>query len=183
MVLTEAQYSTANPLVLAKARKIFHARDFVGMEVGDLEQELWCRVTQELPRFDPSRGTWEAFVVTVIEGESASTLRYIYAEQRTPLREEFSLNEEVLDDEGNLVERHELTPGAACTPRPMRDLEADLARVLAGLTDEQRAVAVALGLGTANSVSQETEISRRGVSRTIEELRRIFEDAGLREYV
>lgn len=183
MTISRKQFELANPFVLAKAKKMFRTRDFAGMEQCDLEQQLWCRLTQESPRFDPSRGRWEAFVIAVIEGECASALRAIYAEQRTPLREEYSLNEDVLDLEGQLVERHELTPEVAWTTRPERDLQMDLSGVLSRLTDEQRAVAVALGLGTTNSASTETELSRRNVARTIEELRQIFEDAGLRAYL
>ena len=86
MTISRKQFELANPFVLAKAKKMFRTRDFAGMEQCDLEQQLWCRLTQESPRFDPSRGRWEAFVIAVIEGECASALRAIYAEQRTPLR-------------------------------------------------------------------------------------------------
>lgn len=183
MKITRHQFDIANPFVLAKAKKMFRTRDFVGMEQCDLEQKLWCRVVKEAHRFDPSRGTWEAFVITVIESECASILRYIYAEGRDPGREAFSLDDGLPERRCSKAELDGAWRRVSYTPRPMPDLESDLSDALAEATEEQRSVGVALGLGSANSASAETDLSRRNVARTVEELGQLFEDAGLRVYL
>ena len=89
----------------------------------------------------------------------------------------------MLDADGRVVPRHETTPEAANDPARLRDLERDVAHVVAHLPDELRAIALALAFGTQNSVGPELGFSRRAMAKAVEQLREIFRDAGLDEYL
>ncbi len=175
----------ASGLIKFKARQLSRRSGFSRTDRADLEQELWTDLVGRLPRYDPGKASLNTFIARVVDRKVASILRYHLAAMRSPARNEASLNEPVLDCDGRVVERHQTTPEAAGTYQRIHDLRRDLAEVRASLpTDILRAVMDAIGLGgTVNSIAEDMGLSRRTVERHVSDLRRIFEDAGLRDYL
>jgi DNA-directed RNA polymerase specialized sigma24 family protein len=138
---------------------------------------------ERLPRYDATRSRLNTFIARVIERKVVCLLRHHGAAKRSRDREECSLNDPVLDAEVRIVDRHEVTPHADDGPRRLRDLEHDVAAVLAGLPEILRAVAVGLLNGSVSSASLDLGLSRGTVRRHVQELRRRFENAGLRGYL
>jgi len=119
----------------------------------------------------------------ILERRCISIWRERNAERRSPEREECSLDDPVLDADGRVVPRHETTPEVANDPSLFRDRERDVAYVIACVPDDLRAVALGLAFGTQNSVGPELGFSRRAMAKAVEQLREIFRDAGLDEYL
>lgn len=155
----------ASRLIAFKARQLSRCPGFSLGDRKDIEQELWLALLIRLPQYDARRASESTFVARVIEHAVVTLLRHRRAEKRSPAREECSLDDPVLDADGRVVPRHETTPEAASEPGRLRDLERDVAQVVAGLSDDLRAAALALAFGTQNSVGPELGISRRDGER------------------
>lgn len=175
----------ASGLIKFKARQLSRRCGFTRTDRGDLEQELWTDLLDRLPRYDPAKASLNTFIARVVDRKVASILRYHLAAMRSPARNEASLNEPVMECDGRVVERHQTTPEAAGPYQRIQDLRRDLAEVRTNLpTDVLREIMDAVGLGgTVNSIAVELGMSRRAVERHVGDLRRIFEDAGLRIYL
>jgi len=172
-------------LIRFKARQLCRRPGFTPSDWADIEQEFRLDLLERLPRFDVGKAQLNTFIARVIERKAASVVRHRTAEKRAPEREECSLNDEVRDADGRLVDRHQTTPEAASTWQRLHDLTRDVSDVRERLDSElQRRVMDALGRGgTVNSVANDLGITRRAVERCIADLREVFEDAGLREYL
>lgn len=170
-------------LIKFKARQMSRRPGFTGADREDLEQDLWADLLDHLPRYDPARASLPTFIARVVECKAASMLRHHFAEMRTPERVEASLNEPVRNSDGQVVERHETTPEVAQDAGHLLDLQRDVANVMSTLSDELRAVALALAEGTPNRAATEVGLSRRAVPKAIEQLREIFRDAELDKYL
>lgn len=183
MSLNPDRLQAAKPLVLAKAHKLSRRRGFSPSDNEDIRQDLWTHLVQQAAKFDPTITTWEKFVSFILDKRCISIYRYQTAEMRSPMRRECSLNDAVPDSDGRTVDRHQTTPEASSVPQRLRELERDVADVLSRTTDLHRAIALGLVTGTINSVAGELGIPRSAVERHVAELREIFNDAGLREYL
>lgn len=183
MSLDPNRLQAAKPLVLAKARKLSRRRGFNRADDEDIRQDLWTHLIQQAAKFDPTITSWEKFVSFILDKRCISIFRYQTAEMRSPKRREYSLNDAVLDSDGRTVDRHQTTPEASSVPQRLRELERDVADVLARTSDLHRAIALGLATGTINSVAGDLGIPRSAVERHVAELRDIFNDAGLRDYL
>lgn len=177
--------SYAARLIRFKARQLCRRPGFTPSDREDIEQALRADLLERLPRFDASKAGLNTFIARVIERKTISIVRHRFAEKRSPEREECSLNDEVRDGDGRLVDRHQTTPEAASVWQRLHDLTRDVSDLRERLeSDLHRRVMDALGRGgTINSVANELGIPRRAVERCMAELREVFEDAGLREYL
>lgn len=176
-------HECASRLIRFKVQQTCQRRGISKSEEEVLEHDLRTHLALRMARYDPSRGKVTTFIDRVIERWLISYLRHRFADKRDPRREECGLNEPVLDADGRVVPRHETTPEAASDPVRLRDLERDVAHVVAHLPDDLRAIALALAFGTQNSVGPELGFSRRATTNAIDQLREIFRDAGLGEYL
>lgn len=175
----------ASGLIKFKAQQLSRRSGFSRTDRADLEQALRTDLLDRLPRYNPGKASLNTFIARVVDRKVASILRYHFAEKRSPARNEASLNDPVLDCDGRVVERHQTTPEAAGAYERALDLRSDLAWVRAQLpTDMHRAIMDACGRGgTVNSIAVELGLSRPTVERRLADLRRISEDAGLRDYL
>lgn len=185
MSLDPTRFQAAQPLVLAKARKLSRRRGFNRSEEDDIRQDLWTHLIRQTPEFDPTITTWEKFVSYILDKYCISLVRHRTAEKRSPDREECSLNAPVLDGDGRVVERHQTTPEASSTWQRLYDLRRDAAEFRNGLpTELHRQVMDALGRGgTVNSIAGELGIPRRMAERCVAELRERFGRSSLRDYM
>jgi len=172
----------AKTIIRAKAKRMCRRRGFTPSDRPDIEQELWQHLVAQSPKFNPSR-SWETFVSYILDKRCISIHRDRFAGMRSPEREECSLDEAALDCDGRAVPLHHLIAETSSVPQRLRELERDVAEVLAQLSELHRAIALGLVTGTINSVAIELGIPRSAVERHIVEIREVFEDAGLREYL
>lgn len=170
-------------LIKYKAQRLCHRTGFTLSDCGNIQQALWLDLIERLPRFDPQKAQLNTFIARVVERKIVSIIRHRMAEKRSPVREECSLNDPVLDCDGRTVDRHQVISEASSVPQRLRELERDVADVLARMSELQRTIALGLVTGTVNSVANELGVPRSAVERHIAEMRRVFEDAGLREYL
>ena len=173
----------AGKVITYHARQLSRSPGFRAAEQLDLEQDLWLDLIARMPRYDPAKASVNTFIARIVENKCVSMVRHRRAAKRHPGRVEASLNDHVKDCDGRVVDRHQTTPEASNTPQRHRDLERDVADVLARLSPVHGDVARLLASGTINSAAKELGISRRIVQRTTEELRAAFGDAGLRHYL
>lgn len=173
----------ASRLIRYKAWQLSRQPGFRPDERCDLEHDLLSDLLDRLPKFNPAKSQLNTFVARVVERRVASIIRFRFAEMRSPEREECSLDDLVLDCDGRRVPLHQLIPDRSSVPQRLRDLERDMAEVLGRLSDLHRAIALGLVTGTINSVAIELGIPRTAVERHIEEIRDVFEDARLDEYL
>lgn len=183
MSIDPARLEAAEALVRIKARKLSRRRGFNRADADDIAQELLMHMTQQAAKFDPTITTWEQFLSFIFDKRGISLVRHTFAERRSPAREGCSLNEPVTDCDGREVEKHQTTPEVASDTGHLRDLERDMASVLSVLPDDLRAVALGLAARTPHGVAAELGISRRAMVKAVEQLREIFHDAGLDEYL
>lgn len=170
-------------LVRSKARRLCRRRGFASSDVPCVEQELWLHLVAHVSEFDPDAGAWEPWASVILDRRCISLWRLRNAGLRSPTREECSLDDAVLDADGSVVARHETTPEAAGNTDRHRDLERDMADVLARIPDDLRAIALALATGTPHGASVAAGISRRAIPRAMSQIRDIFRDAGLDQYL
>jgi len=131
----------------------------------DLEQELRLRLLQALDRYDPGRGSSEAFVAVVL-GRAAAGIRR---------------------DRGRFKRtRRAVAPGAAeptesvdSLDEAARDLRIDLLRAVGTLPDDLLLLAGQLLLRSLAEVARAQGVPRSSLVRRLERIRRHFEAAGV----
>ena len=154
----------------------------------DLEQEVRMSLIERLPRFDSDRSSLTTFVSRVVDRTLVDQLRQMYAKKRDVRRNGVSLNCSISDEEGRLaswastisqqredtfIGRREVDPG----------LSMDLRDAVEDLSSEQRSLCDRLSYQTISEVSRKTGQSRPALYRQIEDIRKRFEDRGLRGYL
>lgn len=172
-------------LIARKSHRVCRRRGMSVSDVEDIEQALRFHVAQNIADHDPAKACIRTFLDRLIQRRLVSILRHRYAARRSPKREECSLNEFIRDEGGRLSERHESVAAMESTEQRLRDLTRDIADLRERLpSDAHRQFLDALARGgTVNSIGPELGLSRRAAARCFEDLRRAFEDAGLRVYV
>jgi RNA polymerase sigma-70 factor (ECF subfamily) len=140
--------------------------------------------------FDPDRACESTFLARVAENKAISLVRACTAEKRDFSRNAESLNENVLDEDGELVElaqtfdTYSAKNHTGRVQRPDKEklqLQIDVADLLNSLPDDLRRLAELLQDMREYAVSRKLGKSRRQVANDIARLRQIFEDAGFRD--
>lgn len=170
-------------LIRSKARRLSGRRGFTSSDVPCIEQELWLHLVAHVDEFDPDSGEWEPWASVILDRRCISMWRHRNAGMRSPAREQCSLDDAVLDADGRVIARHETTSEAAANTDRLRDLERDMADVLARMPDDLRAIALALATGTPHGAGVALGIARRAMPQAMNTIRDIFRDAGLDQYL
>lgn len=175
----------AAQLIRFKAGKLTRSPGFNRSDLEDIEQNLRLDLLKRLPKYNASKAKPTTFASLVVKREIITIVRHRFAEKRTPLREEYSLDEEVIDRDGRLVARHQTTPEAACDWQDRVDLKHDLAELRERLpSDDHRLILDALFHGgTKNSIVKKHRLPPGKVDLCLSDIYRIFEDGDLREYL
>ena len=162
----------ARAIICRKARLIARCDGFTQKDLEDIEQELRLVLLQSLDQYDPGQGHINVFITTVIERAKAMMVRDRWRKKRnsTGTRSIHSISDEGLfapldPAEGQFDRAH------------------DLAVVLAALPEDLRDLAERLKVQTIAEAARELNVPRSTLMRRIEQLRRHFEDAGLRVYL
>lgn len=157
----------------------------------DIEQHLLLRLVERAAAFDPDRGHSNVFVTTVVERTAASLVRDQGAQKRDP-RRLCSLNATIGNDDGRPTELAETLCQREHNARHQRharseqekaELVNDVQETIARLPPKLRQLAEQLKSMTVADIARETGIARSTINDRVTQLRRRFEDAGLRDYL
>ena len=175
-----------------KARQLIGKAGLTRSAVDDIEQELALDLLQRLPAFDPKKATHNTFVTRLIERRISNLLRYRLQEKRDHRRESCSLDDLVLDSEGETVPRAwtidqdeaDIRIGRRSRTRAEEtDLRLDVASVIARLPRDLRQVAELLMTESLSQAARSLGVPRKDIRRAQRRLRLVFEKSGLAGYL
>ena len=180
-------------LIRHKAWQLVGRGGFTKDDREDIEGDLTLDLLRRLRKFDPSRASFHTFVDRVVEHGAARLIERRSAPMRDYRREIASLNDRIEDEEGEHVERGDLVDqdtyleSIGQPTMPLADqvtLRVDLERVLATLPPELRDLWERRAEGQSiTDISRETGIPRGTLYERMKQLRKLVEDAGLRDYL
>ena len=158
----EQSFSATRRLAAVRAAAIVTLYGLPPDTRSDLEQEALLELWRKQLAYDPLRGSWRTFSERVVANRMTSLLRSMRSKRSGHWREQ------PID---NLVGLE--------APLRLTDLRADVSRVLAGVSEFDRRVALYLVGHSAIETSRRLRVSRAGVYRGIGRLRAAFTKAGL----
>jgi len=173
-----------------KARELARQPGFKGTEKDDLRQQLYLRILERLPQFDPSQGCFNAFVKLIVRQFATDCRRHMSAQMRDR-RSDVSLSSLVAGEEGPVelaqtIGRRELN---ARLHRDEQDTEAtsdlaqDLAAFLASLPPRLCTIAERLKDASPTQIASELGVHFTTVYRDMRRMREQFAKAGFGEYL
>lgn len=155
-------------LIRRKVRQMIRSSHYQSQDAEDLQQELSLHLVERLPRFDPQRGSINAFVNTVLE-RRASTLKWDrWCAKRDDHR--------CLSFEDDLPER-----GDFQQQERQRDLALDLRQALATLPEPLRELAERLKTHAISEIAREFRLSRTTIYKRLRDLRQSLENTGWKQ--
>lgn len=175
-------------IVRRKVRQLIGNHGFREQDREQLEQELIMRILQGFKSYDPTQSHRNAFVTTIVERSVASIIRDKCAEKRDHRRVS-SIHNHVHSCNGQLLELVETLDQNADNARRGRqpidasdhcDLACDLDQLLSKLPEDLRKLAEALKHHSVSEISREWGVPRTTLRQRVLELRRRFEEAGMR---
>ncbi|MFO7900006.1 MAG: sigma-70 family RNA polymerase sigma factor [Planctomycetota bacterium] len=183
----------AESVIRVKARQLIGTAGFTSSDVEDIEQELRLELLLSLPKFDPSKASYRTFVTRLVDGKVAKLVRYHLQEMRDYRRKACSLDELVEDADGcvttwaETIDRDETDIRVDRRGRTRAEdaqLQTDVALVLETLPDDLREVAeCVMESATLAEAAKKLGMPRTTLYGALERLRRLFEDAGLGNYL
>ena len=183
-------YSTR--LIKYKVRQLMERPGFSTSDREDLEQVLLLELYQRLPKYDERRGSPKTFIARVVEKRVATLIEKQNAGKRDPRKCIGSLNDAWVDQEGRSVERgetidrEEVLLRTGVLPRPTEDLRglaSEIKVVLESQPAELRTLCMRLQTASVTEISEETGVARATIYSRIKKLLKVFEEAGLKEYL
>ncbi len=177
-------------LIRRKARQLIGKYGFTPDDRDDIEQELTLDLLRRLPHFDPARSRLEDFIARRLDNAVARLIEHRRALKRDCPFDLCSLYEVAARSEEGEVLHAELAQEDALrtlsgttrrSPEEETDLRTDLARALALMSPEQRAICRALLHSDLNKkqLAKRLGISRDTLYERLREIRRICERLGL----
>ncbi len=143
------------------AANLAASRHFNLSDCDDIEQDLIVRLLESWPNFDPVKSSAKTFIATVVRNGVSNLIRRRQLERRTFVDSNALPVEEVPSHEHDV------------------DLQCDVAAVLARLPPEDRDLAERLVDSSARQIAAEDDVSVASVRKRVEQLRSVFEAAGL----
>ncbi len=95
--------SLANRIIHRRVRELLARDGFQEADREDLRQEMLADLYHRLPNFDPEKGSLRGFIAMVIDHRVAAIIAHCGAARRDRRRCTRSLDEIVVDDDGELV--------------------------------------------------------------------------------
>ena len=180
-----------NGIIRRKVRQLIGRAGFTRHDREDLEQELFVRVLQSLPKFDPDKAHRNKFITTVVERYVANILRNKQADKRDH-RRICSLNvtievaEEGPTELADTIGDRELDARLGRHRRSDEELSGlalDLADFIAGLPEDWQTLLELRKSQTMQQVADEMGVPRTTLNDWMRRIRQRGEDAGLRDYL
>ena len=178
----------AKELIKYKARQLAGSYGYTSSDTEDIEQELTIHCWQRRDRYDPQRGQRSTFWSRIINNKIASMIERRRAAMRD-YRRETSLKRPVQSPDDEPTDLAALLEEGACRRKPdpssseAPDLNVDLHAVVSRLPAEDRELCRLLQDCSPAETARRIGIPRGTLYDRLKCLRRIFEDAGLAEYL
>lgn len=178
-------------IIRRKVRQLVGRAGFTNQDREDLEHELFVRVLQSLPSFDPAQAHRNKFITAVVERHVANILRNKQAEKRDHRRIS-SLNVTIrVTDEGPIelaqtIGQRELDERRHSHPRSdeaLAQMVRDLADMMALLPNDLRELAERLKSQSVSEIARERGVPRTTLNDQVRLLRQRFENSGLKDYL
>ena len=161
----------AETLIHHKARQLVGNAGYTEDDVEELEQEMRLDLLKRLPKFDPSKATYNTFVSRLVERKISNLIRHRTQEIRDYRCEKCSLNDTVETGDSNnkkvkrmetiTQDEHDLRSGKYRRPAAERlDLQLDISMVLSKLPPELRELAELLKSMSITEAARELGIPR-----------------------
>ncbi len=179
-------------LIRLKARQLARIEGFAPQDIEDIRQDLILDLLERLPKFDPTKATYNTFTARIIDRKVAKLIRHRNSQMRDPRREACSLNDRVHDNDGETVERSQTIAAEEADRRLGRrvrsDLETaelalDVEAVLKRLPDNMHRLCELLKTGSIADAARAMGVPRTTLNDHVKKLREFFEAAGLRDYL
>lgn len=178
-------------IIRRKVKQLIGRAGFTRDDGKDLEQDLFVRVLQSLPRFNPAKAHRNKFLTAVVERHVANLLRNKQAEKRDH-RRICSLNVTLtIKDEGptelaQTIGEQELD--ARLGRQRLSDVDRaqlalDLAHVIGTLPDCWQTLLELRKAQTMPEIARAMGVPRTTLNDWMKRIRRRFESAGLRDYL
>ena len=178
-------------IIRRKVKQLIGRAGFTQQDREDLEQDLFVRVLQSLPRFNPDVAHRNKFITTVVERYVANILRNKRADKRDH-RRICSLNVTIeVAEEGpaelaDTIGDRELDARLGrqrCSDEEMSGLAMDLAEFIAGLPEDWQTLLELRKSRTMQQVADEMGVPRTTLNDWMRRIRQRCEDTGLRDYL
>ena len=154
------------------------------LDPQDVAQRLAAKFWSVRSKYDPSRpGSW-LWLKQVFRRECRTLRRELRAKKRAPQVRPQSLNRNVTDADGRVVDAHQIYPHPTSRDEVRRrDLSLDMRELSRRDPTVRRMLEEAHRTGRKPTLVQLRQMSRRLGDREIDRLRRLFEDGDLRDYL
>ncbi|TWU21815.1 sigma-70 family RNA polymerase sigma factor [Bythopirellula polymerisocia] len=178
-------------IIRKKAKQVVGIAGFTRQDIPDLVQDLYVRVLQSLPKFDPKIAHIKEFITTVVERSIASILRDKKRKKRDFGRVG-SLSELIQDSEScstELADTLSLCDQDTRLGRHRRtaidqvELCLDMESVVSTLPSSWRKLVELRKTLTMSEVARELGVPRTTLNDWMKSIRLIFQDAGLHDYL
>lgn len=178
-------------IIRRKVKQLIGRAGFTRQDREDLEHELFVRVLQSLPKFDPDKAHRNKFVTTVVERHVANILRNKRADKRDH-RRIGSLNVTIEVAEDGPTELADTVGGRELDARlgryrrseeELSQLAMDLADLIAGLPENWRTLLELRKTQTMQQVADEMGVPRTTLNDWMRRIRIQCEDTSLRDYL
>ncbi|GEM_PF-4740778 len=156
----------------------------LALDPQDVAQRLASKFWSVRHKYDAHRpGSW-LWLKQVFRRECRTLRRELKAKKRAPQIRPQSLNCDVIDADGRLVDLHQVLPHPTSRDESMRrDLQIDIRELSRLHPAVRRLLEEARRTGRKPTLVQFRQVSRRLGDREIARIRRLFEDGGLRDYL
>jgi len=179
-------------LIRHRASRLVATAGFAPQDIEDIRQDLILDLLERLPKFDPTKATYNTFVARLIDRKVAKLIRDRNCEKRAPRREECSLNEYIDDGEGGAIELIQTIVAEGADRRLGRqersdqetaELALDVEAVLKRLPDNLRRLCQFLKVGGIANAARAMGVPRTTLNDRVKKLRDAFGPAGLWDYL
>lgn len=180
----------ARNLIRLKARQLARRPEFRTCDQQDIEQDLWVRLLSQAQRFDPARGSVNAFIVCVVSSGVAMLVRKRKRGLRSPDADAQSLDLGTVDSEGQPVPLREAvstadvdrrTGGMSRPDEDVRDENEAFVAAQQLLSPLQLKVCDQLATGNTAHAARVLGLTRRKLQANVAAIRQPFEQAGFGE--
>jgi RNA polymerase sigma-70 factor (ECF subfamily) len=178
-------------IIRRKVKQLIGVAGFTKQNREDLEQELFARVVQSLPKFDPDQAHRNKFVTTVVERYVANILRNKRAAKRddqgvTSLNVMIEITEEGPTELAQTIGEREMDSRLGRDRRSeeeLTQLALDLADVIATLPESWQTLLELRKTQTMQEVADEMGVPRTTLNGWMRRIRQRFEKTGMQDYL
>jgi len=182
----------AQTVIRVKARQLCRRPSFSRSDSGDIEQDLYLHLLNQIQQFDPARGSLNTFIARVIDSAVAMLIRERRRGKRTPETGVVVQSLEVMDDQADgppkllvatVSQAHaeRRTGGDVMSGVELFELADDVAHLIDALPPELQAVCRSRMKRNRSETERDLGLSRRKYDAALELIRQHFSQGGFGE--